>query len=77
MAAQIPPKPGHPRPQIEAGDGGPAPRGENLHSMRRVVVVALGAMLSLALLAPAKAEVPVEWLESGGTLFAGGGTNLC
>jgi hypothetical protein len=34
-------------------------------------------MLSLALLAPAgRAQVPVEWLESGGTLFAGGGTNL-
>ena len=50
---------------------------ENLHSMKRFGVVALGVALALALLAPGgQAKVPVEWLESSGTLFAGGGTNL-
>ena len=49
---------------------------ENLLGMRKVVLAALVALMLGALMSPASAVVPVEWLASGGTLFAGGGTNL-
>jgi plastocyanin len=45
--------------------------------MKKLLLSAFTVVFSLALLAPAsQAAVPVEWLASGGTLFAGGGTNL-
>jgi len=45
--------------------------------MRKVLLSALMIVLSVALLAPTgHAAVPTPNLESGGTIFAGGGTNL-
>ncbi|HWL65499.1 MAG TPA: plastocyanin/azurin family copper-binding protein [Actinomycetota bacterium] len=45
--------------------------------MRKLVLAALTGLLVVGLMTPsASATVPVEWLESGGTLFVGGGTAL-
>jgi hypothetical protein len=45
--------------------------------MRRTLIGACTLVLAFALLAPVgHAAVPVDWLESSGTLFAGGGTAL-
>ena len=43
--------------------------------MKRVFGGLVAAIVAVALLAPsASAQVPLEWLETGGRVFAGGGT---
>lgn len=43
--------------------------------MRRVATILIAAALTTVVLgAPSRAQVPVEWLETGGRIFAGGGT---
>src|SRR5687768_4731386 len=43
--------------------------------MRRAAAILIAsAMAVVALGAPSRAQVPVEWLETGGRVFAGGGT---
>ncbi len=45
--------------------------------VRKIASILFAALVAAALLsAPARARVPIDWLESGGTLFAGGGTNV-
>ena len=53
------------------------PAAANLLIMRRVLLSALMLLVALPLMAPAgRAATPIENVESGGTLFAGGGTNV-
>ena len=54
---------------------GGGPETENHKIMRRSAAVFLAAIVAAAVVTPsARAQVPTEWLETGGRVFAGGGT---